>query len=138
MVPALVEHNETVRVVDRQLAEYDLVHQSKDGRVCADPERQRKHSDGRKQRTAPQDADRVAKISQQAIHGCQYSPGVRTLHPRLRFRSIDDFPTRASVFRGAILATMIPQPSRDGKLNLGLVNRRRRMRPPENCKLVPF
>ena len=58
----LVEHYELLRVLDRQLAEHDLVEQRKDGRVGADPESQREDRHSGKQAIAAKAAKRQFQV----------------------------------------------------------------------------
>ena len=58
----LVEHHQLIGILDRQLAEHELIHQSEDGGVGADTQCQRKDRYGGEQRAAANRAEREAQI----------------------------------------------------------------------------
>ncbi len=66
---ALVEHDQLVRRLDRQLAQQDLVDQREDRRIGADAERQRQDRHDGKQGAAAEAAQGEAQITQDGIHG---------------------------------------------------------------------
>ena len=66
--PFLVEHDELVGVLHRELAQQNLVDQREDGRVCPDSQRQRQDGHGGKQRAPAQAAQCIPQVGKDLRH----------------------------------------------------------------------
>ena len=66
--PFLVEHDELVGVLHRELAKQNLVDQREDGRVCPDSQRQRQDGHGGKQRAPAQAAQCIPQVGKDLSH----------------------------------------------------------------------
>src|SRR4030095_13116081 len=69
----LKEHHQTVRILDRKFAQNNLVHQSKDRGIGANPESERKDRDSGEQRAALKNTQGVTEISEYCCHKTLYT-----------------------------------------------------------------
>ena len=67
--PAAPHHHAVLRVGVRQRLEHHRVEHREDGRVRGHAEGERQHRDGRERRRAEKDANGVAQVLQQGLHG---------------------------------------------------------------------
>jgi hypothetical protein len=74
VIARTVEEDELLRVVHRQHAQEDLVHQREDGGVGPDAERDRQQGDSGEHRRARQAARRVLEIADQLSHSANPQP----------------------------------------------------------------